>query len=298
MSCACIIFSATARALRRLKPPRRFDRIRASRKLHRITSEWWREGIDALCEYLDAGGWDRIQEFVQRRLPVAGLRKALTDEERRFLAELLAGFRFYDDAERRAAAIVEATRFDTFNEAARFALRQLGVASPDFQLRNERIRDFLLERKQADVHAARNNLDSILSTILDNFYDLGRNPYDADFVGRLKKELGGAADWQARRFALTETGIASELAQAEVYRRNGVTRKRWNILGINTRDTHAALDGVEVGIDEEFQVGGYPADHPLDPRLPAGELVNCHCWLTPVVSDDFELDPARIWEGD
>lgn len=298
MSCACVIFSATARALRRLKPPRRFDRIRASRKLYRMTSEWWREGIDALFSYLDQGGWDRIQQFVQRRLPVTALRKALEEEERRFLLDLLAGFRFYDDAGRRAAAIVEATRLETFNEAARFALRQLGVVSPDFHLRNERIRGFLLERKQADVHAARNNFDSILSTILDNFYELGRNPYDADFIAGLRKELGGAADWQARRFALTETGIASELAQLEVYRRNGVTRKRWNILGVNTRDTHAALDGVEVGIDEPFMVGGYPADHPLDPRLPARELVNCHCWLTPVVSDEFELDPARIWEGE
>lgn len=298
MSRCAMLFSATARAIRRIRPARRFDRVRASRKLYRLTLEWWQEGIDDLFDYLNRGGWDRIQRHVRQRLPLAALQKALSDDDRRFLVELLAGYRFFDDIEQRAAAIVEATRAGTFNEAARFALRQLGVASPTFEVRNERILHFLMERKLADAHAARNNLDGILGAILENFYHLGRNPYDSEFIARLKKEMGSAADWQARRLALTETGIASELAQIEVYRRNGVTRKRWNILGVNTRDTHAALSGVEIGIEEQFDVGGYPADHPLDPRLPAKELVNCHCWLTPVVSDDFQLDPARIWEGD
>jgi hypothetical protein len=43
--------------------------------------------------------------------------------------------------------------------------------------------------------------------------------------------------------------------------------------------------------------GPFAADHPLDPRLPAHELVNCHCWLSPVVDDDFEIDPGHVWEG-
>ncbi len=62
--------------------------------------------------------------------------------------------------------------------------------------------------------------------------------------------------------------------------------------------THAALDGAQVGIDETWDVGGFPADHPLDPKLPAGEIVNCHCWMSPVVNDDFQIDPSRIWEGE
>jgi hypothetical protein len=96
---------------------------------------------------------------------------------------------------------------------------------------------------------------------------------------------------------LWRTGIASELAQVETYRRNGVGGKRWNCTGVNTRDAHAELGGESIGIDEKFDCGGYAADHPLDPSLPADELVNCHCWVSPVVSDDFEIDPERIWEG-
>ncbi|HZL57334.1 MAG TPA: hypothetical protein VFC21_09645, partial [Bryobacteraceae bacterium] len=124
-----------------------------------------------------------------------------------------------------------------------------------------------------------------------------RNPYNDKFVEALRADLDVKTDWQAKRFALTETGIASELAQVETYRRNGVSNKRWNVTGVGTRADHADLSGAVAGIADKFDCGGYAADHPLDPSLPADELVNCHCWISPVVSDDFEIDPDRIWEG-
>lgn len=299
MSCSCAVFSATARFLRKVSKPRRFNRMRASKPLLEKTRSYWEGGLDALFSYLDdREGWDKIQRHCRLQRVAAGVRKSLSDADRKMLVDLLASFDYYGDIEQQAAAIVAATRFDTFESAAKFALGRLGIRAADFTLRNERIRELIMARKSADVLAARNNLDGILQTVVKNFYELGNSPYDRNFLDAMRSELGDVTLWEARRFAVTETGIAAEMAQAETYRRNGVTRKRWNILGVNTRWSHTELDQVEVGMDETFNVGGYEADHPLDPRLPAGELVNCHCWLTPVVSDDFQLDPSKIWEGE
>lgn len=304
MTASLALFSGTARLLRRVRRARRFDCVRASRKLYREVLAYWSGGLDALFSHLGATrGWDRLARHA-RGEQIASLRigKALTDKDRQLILDLLAGFTYYDGVEKAAAAIVEATRVETFEAAAKFALRQLGVAAADFSLRNETIRAALLERVSAEIFATRNNISGVMESIVRNFYELGRNPHDREFLAALRQQLGGATMAQARRFALTETAIAAESAQLETFRRNGVQRKRWNALGQNTRPSHQALDGVEVGMDEQFRLASsdgntYLADAPSDPGLPPHELINCRCWLSPVVNDDFQIDPERIWEG-
>jgi hypothetical protein len=291
-------FNATARCARKVNRSRRFDRARAAKPLMRRVREYWLDGLDALFAFLSHHeGWEKIQRHCQLRLASEQLAKALSDSDRKFLEDLLADFRYYGDVQAQAAAIVKATSIDTFEEAAKFALGQIGIKAADFELRNEHIRELLLDRKNAAVYATRSHIDGAMDAVVENFYDLGRNPYNQDLLDQLRKQLGYKAEFEAKRFALTETGIAAELAQVETYRRNGVMRKQWNILGSNTRPTHEVLAGVEADIDEKFNVGGFPADHPCDPTLPAHELVNCHCWLSPVVNDEYQIDPTKIWEG-
>ena len=43
------------------------------------------------------------------------------------------------------------------------------------------------------------------------------------------------------------------------------------------RDTHAAVDGTVVGMDEPFIVGGAPLMFPGDPNGPAAEIIGCRC---------------------
>jgi hypothetical protein len=293
------IYDATARCLRKVSRAKRFDRSKAAQALDKGMRKCWRDGHAALFGHLDTiEGWDKIQAHI--RLGIASeeksIEKALTDRDRKFIAELLAKFGT-DDIEETAAAIILATSVETFEAAAKHALAQLGIRAADFTLRNERILDLLGQRENAAIFASRNEIAGAMDTIIENFYELGRNPYDSRFLAALKKNLGYKADWEAKRFALTETGISAEVAQAETYRRNGITRKQWNILARNTRPTHEVLAGVQVGIDETFDVGGFAADHPCDQSLPAEELVNCHCWLSPVVDDEYTIDPSRIWEG-
>ena len=54
--------------------------------------------------------------------------------------------------------------------------------------------------------------------------------------------------------------------------------KIWHTaLDERVRATHIVLEGVEIPIREDFNVGGYPASYPLDSRLPISETANCRC---------------------
>lgn len=54
--------------------------------------------------------------------------------------------------------------------------------------------------------------------------------------------------------------------------------KTWHTaLDERVRLTHVGLEGVTIGINEMFNVGGYPARYPLDSSLPISETANCRC---------------------
>jgi hypothetical protein len=292
------LYSSFGSVIRKANASRRFNREEAMKPLNDEMVSYWGDGIDALFSYLSKhDGWDKIQQHIQMELAAAEFAKALDSIDKNFIANLLVKFSYFDDADKMAHTIIEATSMDTFEAAAKFALQQIGVGSPNFELKNAQIREALMARADDALFATRNHIDSTFDTIVNQFYDLGRNPYNQTFIDELRQTLNVKTDWEAKRFALTETGIASEMGQHQSYRRNGVQRKRWNVTGANTRETHQDLSGVELGIDDTFDVGGSPAQHPCDPSLPADELVNCHCWESPVVNQDFKLDPSRIWEG-
>ena len=87
--------------------------------------------------------------------------------------------------------------------------------------------------------------------------------------------------WQVRRIIQTEAMIGLGKA-ADVAARTLDVRftKTWSTSGLgNSRDTHIAADGMTVGQDEPFKVGGsylmYPHDTSL--RAAAGEIINCAC---------------------
>ncbi len=58
-------------------------------------------------------------------------------------------------------------------------------------------------------------------------------------------------------------------------------RKTWRATRDDrTRDSHAAMDGETVGIDELFVSGdGNLLAYPGDPNAPPEETINCRCWL-------------------
>lgn len=60
--------------------------------------------------------------------------------------------------------------------------------------------------------------------------------------------------------------------------------REWDAtLDSRTRPSHAAASGQRRRVGEPFDIGGYPALYPGDPALPAGESINCRCFLRPSV---------------
>lgn len=88
--------------------------------------------------------------------------------------------------------------------------------------------------------------------------------------------------WQVRRIVQTETMHAMSISGLTAADALGIDyEKTWSIAGINTRESHEAVDGITIGKGELFTVGGWPMERPMDERYgaPAGEVINCSCTL-------------------
>lgn len=94
------------------------------------------------------------------------------------------------------------------------------------------------------------------------------------------RDYGLMAEWMVRRIAQTETmiGLAEAGAIAADTLDVGFT-KQWVTAGIRTRETHAAMDGVEVDQNELFILADCRMRWPHDSSFgaPAGEIINCAC---------------------
>lgn len=91
---------------------------------------------------------------------------------------------------------------------------------------------------------------------------------------------------RAQTIARTETHAAAAAANLEAAAATGLAlRKVWAGGGdARTRDAHDDADGQEVGLDEDFNVGGEAMAMPLDPSASAENVINCRCVLTFVAS--------------
>lgn len=106
----------------------------------------------------------------------------------------------------------------------------------------------------------------------------------AQIIKRIRA-VTGQAQWQAKRVAQTErTRVQSQArwdANNEAVAMGVTVVNEWSARMVNTRDTHAALDGV-VALQGEYFPGS-PLRYPGDPTAPASEVINCHCVMVPDV---------------
>ncbi len=74
-----------------------------------------------------------------------------------------------------------------------------------------------------------------------------------------------------------------------------ITTKEWSARMRNTRDSHAALNGVVIPENKKFRtIWGNELRYPGDPSAPAAEIINCHCVLIPGVLLPGENADARL----
>lgn len=89
---------------------------------------------------------------------------------------------------------------------------------------------------------------------------------------------------RAAMIARTEAGTSVNYGQHETYKAEGVQKKEWlAVQDDRTRADHSAADGQQVGMNDEFDIGGEKMAYPGDPEGDASEVINCRCTLLPVV---------------
>lgn len=91
----------------------------------------------------------------------------------------------------------------------------------------------------------------------------------------------GGTEADIVRIAETESHRDSNEAAYETARKAGATTKIWRtMLDDRVRDQHSYLEGVEVGLDDEFYT--YLGNKAMFPGQfgVAEEDVNCRCWVT------------------
>ena len=131
------------------------------------------------------------------------------------------------------------------------------------------------------------NIVSVTGSLKEKLVAITRGLMAEDTYGIEKltqmifKEYNTIAEWMVRRIAQTETMIG--LAEAgDVAARSldiGFT-KTWAVSGLgNTRDSHLAMDGIEVDADDPFRLEDCLMMYPHDSSFgaPAGEIINCAC---------------------
>lgn len=112
----------------------------------------------------------------------------------------------------------------------------------------------------------------------------------SDLISRVRDVTGMSYD-QAKRVAQTERTRVQGQARFEAIRdenrkRVGMKRyrKQWVARGDGkTRDTHAELSGAVEYADRYFvSSSGAKLMYPGDPTAPAGEIINCRCYIRKV----------------
>ena len=108
-----------------------------------------------------------------------------------------------------------------------------------------------------------------------------------EIIKRIRK-VTGQSEYQARRVAQTERTRVQSQARWQVgqeAKEKGVrVVNEWSARMVNTRDSHAALDGKKKPQGEPFvTIWGNELRFPGDPQAPAREVINCHCVLIPDV---------------
>lgn len=115
---------------------------------------------------------------------------------------------------------------------------------------------------------------------------------DGESIAQLElrlKDMPGFDRKRARATARTEVLTASSQANWESFMQSpSVIGKKWKHSGakkIKPRETHIAMDGEVVGVDELFLVDGEFGMYPRDTTFSAKNRVNCGCAMGPVIDE-------------
>lgn len=98
--------------------------------------------------------------------------------------------------------------------------------------------------------------------------------------------------YKARRCAMTEMFRSHNVSKYEASLQTPcIVQKMWRHSGVGTpRPYHKYMDGIIVDKDKPFELIGadgekYYPQYPVDPCLPAGEAISCHCFAEDIIDE-------------
>lgn len=149
----------------------------------------------------------------------------------------------------------------------------------DFSLSNPRARDAANQRAQNLATVVGETSGKRVTAIIAEATQTGRST--RDIAKAIKNEAFGGEITAARakRIAITESRGALNHGEYLSAQEGGIETKIWRHSGNpNFRETHLALEGKRVALDEMFTDGLIlPMRFAGDPEGAVGDLVNCHC---------------------
>lgn len=252
--------------------------------------------LDARAAELEKGGWtsEKIEKWrkeeVLRLLRQQRLVQNITDEMNR------AGVEIAPEIKSRMAEVYKVNSDMTYQ-------RINGRVNADFALIPKKQIPIILDDAQpvfskiAYRHLGQNKtIRAALQREMAQAAILGES--QDKIIKRIQK-VTGQAEYQARRVAQTERNRVQSQARAdalhEAAQAGVIVTKKWSARMRNTRDSHAALNGVEIPENEKFRtIWGNELRYPGDPEAPASEVINCHCVLIPDVKLPPENSAVRL----
>jgi Phage Mu protein F like protein. len=95
--------------------------------------------------------------------------------------------------------------------------------------------------------------------------------------------------YRNRSVTIARTEIVGASNRGKYYAAKGTSlklNKKWLATPIGDfREDHVAVNGMEIALDDEYDVGGVRMLHPHSPGAPADQVVNCRCTYRMVVPD-------------
>jgi hypothetical protein len=266
--------------------------------MNRALSKYYAKYFDELFRIIRTPEFNEQMRFWVTINRYGKLEKKLTPGEAQNIAAFLGNYMsIYQDADDYARTVLSAINKDTYERACEFALQKIGVQRGiNFNLTNRELIDDLNNRAMTFPRSSKAVFTNAMNTIERRYIEQGTAPYDQSFVRQLQRDLGYQYEYEAVRFARSETGHIQSAGQYEVYQRNGVEGKEWITATFGVRPTHQELNHERKRMNEDFLVGGNPASYPMDSRLPPEEFCNCRCDIIPYYFEDYGL-PQEIWAG-
>ena len=173
----------------------------------------------------------------------------------------------------------------------KFINRQIKQGTKDFTINeflsewSRRLLQFLINESSVRITNVRRNFIEYIQEVLAQGIADGKDISEIATDLQLLIQRRDFYRWQALRIARTETTAAANFASIVSADVSGVVSdKMW----ISTRDArtrrkpknkfdHCNMNGVKVGVNEDFIVSGEKMRFPGDPKGSEGNVINCRC---------------------